>query len=586
MSQRTQGSGDEREATELEAKRAMVEDALARLADERIIERIWERDASVWTTEETGQKIVKNALGWLNSVEFVRERLSDLQGFADEVRAADFKRVMVLGMGGSSLCPEVLRQTFGKRKDDPELLVLDSTDPETIADFTLRASPIERTLFIVASKSGSTIEPLSFYKYFYEQVRAVKGERAGENFIAITDPGTLMERTAMEMNFRRTFLNPSDIGGRYSALSLFGILPAVLMGLDVNEMLRRAEGMIEECREPVTSVGGNPAARLGCAMGALWKSGLDKLTVVTDRNLASLGLWIEQLVAESTGKEGRGILPVASETLGAPEVYGDDRLFVSIHTAAPDEDTERKLEALQEAGFVVLRRTLRDPLDLGAEFFAWEMATAVAGWLLEINPFDQPNVQESKDRTNELLNQYKKSNSLYDDSSPEPFAGDGEMAVFKTGGDKEKATASTQTETSVATAISEHLSGVRSGDYVALLAYLQETPAHDELLRDIGDRIRASYRVAVTFGYGPRYLHSTGQLHKGGANNGVFILLTDEDTTDVEIPNEPYSFGILKQAQSLGDFASLAAHERRAIRVHLGRETRSGLLNLLDIVKQ
>ncbi len=582
VSRETQGSADDRE---LEVKRGMIEDALVRLADERIIERIWERDASVWAKEESDQKIIKNSLGWLNSVEFVRERLGDLQAFADEVRGSRFERVMVLGMGGSSLCPEVLRQTFGKRKDDPELLVLDSTDPDTIADFTLRAAPVERTLFVVASKSGSTIEPLSFYKYFYEAVRATKGERAGENFIAITDSGTLMERTAGEMNFRRTFINPSDIGGRYAALSLFGMLPAVLMGLDVNEMLRRAEGMIEECREPVTAVGGNPAARLGCAMGALWKSGLDKLTIVTDRNLASLGLWIEQLVAESTGKEGRGILPVASETLGAPEVYGADRFFVSIHTAAPDEDAERKLEALQEAGFVVLRRTLRDPLDLGAEFFAWEMATAVAGWLMEINPFDQPNVQESKDRSNELLNRYKESKSLYAQGAPEPVAVEGEMAVFKTDMAGAKRVGTKETKVSVASAINDHLTQAEAGDYVALLAYLQETPAHDELLREAADRIRARFQIAVTFGYGPRYLHSTGQLHKGGADNGIFLLVTDEDQTDVAIPGEPYSFGVLKQAQALGDFAALAVHKRRALRVHLGRETRSGLLNLLEIVK-
>ncbi len=582
VSRETQESADDRE---LEAKREMIEDALVRLADERIIERIWEQDASVWAEEESNQKIIKNSLGWLNSVEFVRARLGDLKAFADEVRGAGFERVMVLGMGGSSLCPEVLRQTFGKRKDDPELLVLDSTDPDTIADFTLRAAPIERTLFVVASKSGSTIEPLSFYKHFYEGVRAVKGERAGENFVAITDPGTLMERTAREMNFRRTFLNPPDIGGRYAALSLFGMLPAVLMGLDVNEMLRRAEGMIEECREPVTSVGGNPAARLGCAMGALWKSGLNKLTIATDRNLASLGLWIEQLVAESTGKEGRGILPVASETLGAPEVYGADRFFVSIHTAAPDEDAERKLEALQEAGFVVLRRTLRDPLDLGAEFFAWEMATAVTGWLMGINPFDQPNVRESKDRTNELLKRYKESDSLYAQGAPEPFAVEGEMAVFKTDADGAKRIGAEEAGASVASAINDHLAQAKAGDYVALLAYLQETPAHDELLREAADRIRARFQIAVTFGYGPRYLHSTGQLHKGGADNGIFLLVTDEDQTDVPIPGEPYSFGVLKEAQALGDFASLAAHKRRALRVHLGRETRSGLLGLLEIVK-
>ncbi|MEJ7577707.1 MAG: hypothetical protein WKF74_11975 [Pyrinomonadaceae bacterium] len=582
VSRETQESADDRE---LEAKREMIEDALVRLADERIIERIWEQDASVWAEEESNQKIIKNSLGWLNSVEFVRARLGDLKAFADEVRGAGFERVMVLGMGGSSLCPEVLRQTFGKRKDDPELLVLDSTDPDTIADFTLRAAPIERTLFVVASKSGSTIEPLSFYKHFYEGVRAVKGERAGENFVAITDPGTLMERTAREMNFRRTFLNPPDIGGRYAALSLFGMLPAVLMGLDVNEMLRRAEGMIEECREPVTSVGGNPAARLGCAMGALWKSGLNKLTIATDRNLASLGLWIEQLVAESTGKEGRGILPVASETLGAPEVYGADRFFVSIHTAAPDEDAERKLEALQEAGFVVLRRTLRDPLDLGAEFFAWEMATAVTGWLMGINPFDQPNVRESKDRTNELLKRYKESDSLYAQGAPEPFAVEGEMAVFKTDADGAKRIGAEEAGASVASAINDHLAQAKAGDYVALLAYLQETPAHDELLREAADRIRARFQIAVTFGYGPRYLHSTGQLHKGGADNGIFLLVTDEDQTDVPIPGEPYSFGVLKEAQALGDFAALAAHKRRALRVHLGRETRSGLLGLLEIVK-
>ncbi|MDX6611802.1 MAG: transaldolase / glucose-6-phosphate isomerase [Blastocatellia bacterium] len=547
----------------------VLSDALERAEREHFVRRIWAKDASLWKSTGSDKKIINNSLGWLTVPHYTAERIDEMETFVGEVRAAGFTHLMLLGMGGSSLCPEVFRRTFGQTEGFPELLVLDTTDPDTISNFESRID-LATTLFIVSSKSGSTIEPLSFYKYFYDRVRSIKGDQAGENFIAITDPGTLMERTAREANFRRIFLNPADIGGRYSALSYFGTVPAALMGCDVREMLQRTLRAVDGSGAAAAAET-NAALRLGCALGALAVQGRDKLTLMTSSQISSLGLWIEQLVAESTGKEGKGIVPIAGEPLGQPDLYGSDRVFVAISVGELGSDDSDRLKALEAAGHPVIRRVLNDPLDLGAEFFVWEFATAVAGALLEINPFDQPNVQESKDNTNSLLEEFKKNGKL---PEQELLADDQGLRIFGT----------QPRGSSASEIIKQHLSAVRPGDYVALLAYMQETSAHEELLQSIRTGLRDRLRVATTTGYGPRFLHSTGQLHKGGPDSGVFIQLTCDAQTDLAIPREPYTFATLRQAQALGDFSSLAKHGRRAIRVHLGSDVDAGLKKLLEKV--
>jgi glucose-6-phosphate isomerase len=573
-------SSQPRQSENLGNNKSTIESALEVLEREHVIRRIWEKEAALWKSDEAHQKIISNALGWLTVVRMMSERTGELEAFSAEVRDAGFTHLMLLGMGGSSLCPEVLRRTFGRREGFPELLVLDTTDPDTIASFERRID-LAHTLFIVSSKSGTTIEPLSFYRYFFHRVTELKGEHAGENFVAITDPGTLMERQATADRFRRIFLNPPDIGGRYSALSYFGMVPAALMGLDVSELLRRALMAVEACSASVPA-SANEGARLGCVMGALARRGRDKLTIVCDESLASLGLWIEQLIAESTGKEGKGIVPVAGETPGSAQNYGSDRVFVAIHTGEIEKELGEKLSMLEESGHPVVYRRLADEYDLGAEFFVWEMATAVAGYLLSINPFDQPNVQESKDNTNRLLEEFKKTGAL-----PQPVAlvGEGELKIYGTAARTTQTSPAQVEQAALSSAIIEFISRAASGDYIALLAYIQETAAHDVLLAAIRTYLRDTLKVATTTGYGPRFLHSTGQLHKGGPDTGIFIQLTDDDQTDLPIPGEPYSFSVLKQAQSLGDFSSLADHHRRALRVHLGSETEAGLKKLLDIIR-
>ncbi|MEO8436394.1 MAG: bifunctional transaldolase/phosoglucose isomerase [Pyrinomonadaceae bacterium] len=550
------------------------EAALQRAEAEGFVRCIWAKDAALWKSTAEHQKIINNSLGWLTVAEWTAQRVDQMQTFAREVREAGFTHLMLLGMGGSSLCPEVFRRTFHRRDGFPELLVLDTTDPYTIADYESRVD-LAKTLFIVSSKSGSTIEPLSFYKYFFERVRSVKHDQAGENFLAITDPGTLMERIAREAAFRQIFLNPPDIGGRYSALSYFGMLPATLMGLDTAGLLHNAIGAMEASGTSIPSEA-NAALRLGCALGALANAGSDKLTLVTSPDVSSLGLWIEQLVAESTGKEGKGIVPVVGEPLGPPEAYGTDRVFVVLSADRLDEETESRLRSLEGKGHPVLRRNLSDASNLCAEFFIWEFATAVAGRLLEINPFDQPNVQESKDNTNSLLAEFKKNGSLPDQALL--ASADGLKVYGAAGGATPGSTTADKPPLDV---IKDHLSRVKPDDYVALLAYIQETNAHDDQLQAIRMRLRDRFQVATTTGYGPRFLHSTGQLHKGGPDSGVFIQITCEANTDLAIPGEPYTFGILRQAQALGDFSSLASRDRRAIRVHLGRDVDAGLKKLL-----
>jgi glucose-6-phosphate isomerase len=504
-----------------------------------IAKRTLAKDASLWTSDETVAKTIENSLGWVNVGDEMLGVVGDLREFADEVRRK-FRHVMVCGMGGSSLCPEVLAQTFGLQPEFPELLVLDSTDPDVLAEFAARIEP-EKCLFIIASKSGTTTEPNVFYKFWHDRVKS------GENFVAITDPETPLVATATEKGFKRTFLNQPDIGGRYSALSYFGMVPAALMGLDIQALLEGAK----------TKVDNMAAMQLGVSIGECVAAGRDKLTFVIDPRLATLGLWIEQLIAESTGKEGKGIVPIVGEPLTDPSFYGDDRVFVSISLKGVTKDIDTKLDALAEAGHPIIRRELADLYDLGAEFYTWEFATACAGWKLGINPFDQPNVQEAKDATKELLAEFTKNGSL-PDSTP---------------------------ETSLSDAVRSQLAQVKPGDYIAFLNYIEETPEIDRRLQQIRTHVRDITRCATTVGYGPRFLHSTGQLHKGGPNTGVFFQIGAKDQTDFPVPGEAYTFSVLKQAQALGDFRALKARDRRVIRIDLGDDLLSGLERLAQAMQ-
>jgi transaldolase/glucose-6-phosphate isomerase len=569
------GNGASRQTAALPLElRDAARDALADAEEIDVIERIWAKDASLWKNEPAQQKIINNALGWLTVPRQMLAGAEELKTFADNLRASQqFRHVMVCGMGGSSLCPEVLRQTFGRQEDFPELLVLDSTDPDTINNFAKQID-VQHCLFIIASKSGTTTEPIVFHKFWYDRLAQI-GTSAGDSFVAITDPGTQMVKAAQADHFRKIFLNQPDIGGRYSALSYFGMAPAALMGLDVSELLKRAVAASESCAATVP-IDQNPAVLLGATMAECALVGRDKLTIVTDEKLASLGLWIEQLIAESTGKEGKGIIPIAGEPLAAPSSYGDDRLFVSISVQSADENPQ--LKALEAAGHPVVYRQLNDVYDLGCEFFVWEMATAFAGWRLGINPFDQPNVQESKDATKALLEKYKSEGKLPEQAAS---ASDGQLTVYA--GAEVGASSS---RGSVQDILRAHCGKIKPGDYVALLAYLEETPETETALQGIRASIRDATRSATTMGYGPRFLHSTGQLHKGGPDSGVFIQITAPDKVDFPIPSEPYTFSILKDAQALGDFQSLLAHGRRAIRVDLGSDVLAGLQKLSEMIRQ
>ncbi len=566
----------ERQTATLGAYGEEVQGAIQRAEKEQWVRRIWNKDATLWKDDEQHKKIIKNALGWVTVVDQMLEASDELSAFADRVRGDGFTHVMLLGMGGSSLCPEVFRRTFGKREDYPQLHVLDSTDPDTVADFESRID-MEHTLFIVSSKSGTTTEPLVFYKYFFDRVRRIKGERAGENFIAITDPDTLMEQMAKGDGFRRIFLNPADIGGRYSALTYFGMVPAALQGFGFKALLDRADRAVHACAHYIPAAD-NPAVRLGTILGVCADAGRDKLTLSTSPEISSLGLWVEQLIAESTGKEGKGIIPIAGEPLGAPSVYGNDRLFVHISVGPPDPDTDAKLRALEGAGHPVVRRTLHDALDLGEEFYVWELSTAIAGVIIGIDAFDQPNVQESKDNTRHLLEEYKTNGALPEQD--EAAQGRGLTALASSDTIQELGAG-----LSIADFIVAHLKRAGEGDYVALCDYIQESAEHEAAIQAIRVHLRDALKVATTTGYGPRFLHSTGQLHKGGPASGVFLQLTADAKKDVPIPGEPYTFGVLKQAQALGDFHSLASRNRRAIRVHLGTDAEAGLKAILEIVQ-
>jgi glucose-6-phosphate isomerase len=555
----------------LSSQQAEFDSALAELKAKKVVPRIWKKDATVWSDEPDHQKIIANSLGWLTVPGKVLEHINELTSFAAEIRGAGFTHAVVLGMGGSSLCPEVLRHSFGKQEGFPELLVLDSTVPAAVAHIESQVK-LESTLFIVASKSGSTTEPQMFERYFYDRVKQVKGAKVGENFVAVTDPGTLLENQARELGYRKTFVNWADIGGRYSALSFFGMVPFAVMGGDVETLLTRAVTVAHACQNEDAAA--NPGAALGVLLGSLANKGVDKLTLVASPQIASLGLWIEQLVAESTGKGGKGIVPIAGEALGGVGDYGRDRVFASIAVGEGEPSVNATLDALENSGFYVVHQQLSGPLDLGATFFIWEFATAVASSLLKIDAFDQPNVQESKDNTKRLLGEFVSKGTL---PKQEALVSEGDLKLYS----EDHALGST-----LDAAIAAHLKKVRAGDYVAITQYFVESAEAEALVQQLRLAVRTKTHAASTTGYGPRFLHSTGQLHKGGGNNGVFLQLTSQDARDVAIPREPFGFSILKQAQALGDLESLVKHGRRAVRVDLGLDVVAGLKRLLKAVQQ
>jgi glucose-6-phosphate isomerase len=522
---------------------------LEELIASQLVPRMWRRDVTAWTKDpgSADGKSIANRLGWLDLPTAMQPQLPSVESVADAVRRDGIRRVYLLGMGGSSLCAEVIRVVHRVAADHPDLVVLDTTDEATIVG-TLQDLDPKRTLFLVASKSGGTIEPASLEKLYWQHMTQAIGNDAGSHFVAITDPGTALAGLAKERGYRHSFLNPADIGGRFSALSLFGLVPGALIGAPDAKMLSAGDDMARACRLEAEQ---NPGLELGAFFGRAAREGRDKLTVVLPRSLQTLGLWIEQLVAESTGKHSKGALPVVDEPLGTPQDYGDDRCFVSVSAGGESPDGA-KLDALEKAGHPVLRLNTRADA-LGAEFFRWEFATAVAGAVLEINPFDEPNVQEAKDKTREIL-----SKGTFGEGPATASAGP--VAVY-----------SRFAGATPAAVVRAALDSLRPRDYVAFLSYLPANPATESSVASIRQSIRARKRVASTFGVGPRYLHSTGQYHKGGPNTLVAFVITSDDETQTPIPGTPYTFAQLKRAQALGDVQALEAHGRRTVRIHLAR---------------
>lgn len=540
------------------------------------MKRLWDRDASLWTgTDES------NWLGWLDIVEEQSAQREHLQKFAKEVQTRGFEYILLLGMGGSSLCPEVLRMTFGHIPHFPVLHVLDSTDPAQVKAFEHQID-ISKTLFIVSSKSGSTLEPNIFKQYFFERTKqTLGGHEAGGHFIAITDPGSKMQQVAEADKFLHVFFGRPSIGGRYSALSNFGMIPAAAIGLDTRKFLSRAAEMVRGCA-PSAAVQENPGAALGIILGAAANAGRDKVTIITSPGISDLGAWLEQLLAESTGKIGKGIIPVDRERLGSPDVYGNDRLFAYLrleNDAHTDQDA--KLDALEKAGQPVVRITMSDIYDLGAEFFRWEIATAVAGAIIGINAFNQPDVEASKLATRSLTSEYEKTGSL---PSEKPFFEDSGMKLFS---DEKNAAelAKLASDKSLAGYLNAHLSRIKAADYFAVLGYVQMNAEHEKALQEIRHAVRDSKHVATCLGFGPRFLHSTGQAYKGGPNTGVFLQITCDDSVQLPVPGQKYTFGIVKAAQARGDFQVLAERGRRALRVHVAGDLKAGLARLQSAVK-
>ncbi|MBD2531764.1 bifunctional transaldolase/phosoglucose isomerase [Nostoc flagelliforme FACHB-838] len=542
------------------------------------IRRLWSHDASLWTGADENRW-----LGWLGITEDQLAQIDYLKQLAQEVKDSGFSHVVLLGMGGSSLCPEVMKLTFGKVAGYPELLVLDSTDPAQIQTL-LNQINFTKTLFIVSSKSGSTLEPNIFKQYFFDRVQQILGaESAGNHFIAITDPGSQLQHIAEDDNFRHIFFGVPSIGGRYSALSNFGMVPAAAMGVDVAKLLDSAEEMVHSCA-PSVPAKDNPGVVLGIILGALANQGRDKVTLITSPLIADLGGWLEQLLAESTGKDNLGLIPIDREPLGDPKVYGSDRLFVYIRLeSAPDPNQDAAVAALEQAGQPTVRISVANPYQLGQEFFRWEIATAVAGSIIGINAFNQPDVEASKIATRQLTTEYEITGALPPETPIFTEAGiklftDPKNAVFLSevvGHDQ-----------SLVSYLRVHLNQLQGGDYFALLAYIEMNESHQAQLQVIRQLVRDSKQVATCLGFGPRFLHSTGQAYKGGPNTGVFLQITCDDAVNLPVTGQRYSFGVVKAAQARGDFQVLSDRNRRALRLHFGKDVQASLELLQTVIKQ
>ncbi len=547
----------------LGAYQARVADRLRAWQHAGFARRLWQKDPTLWAPSP--QPEIADRLGWLNLPEMRREQVDDLTAFATEIKIAGFRHVVVLGMGGSSLAPDVFRATFEPAAGYPVLVVLDSTHPAAVRAVEAQVD-LARTLFIVSSKSGTTVEPLSFFRYFW--ARVAEGSRTpGHHFVAITDPGTPLEHLAHDRGFRRVFQAPPDVGGRYSALTVFGLVPAALMGVDLQRLLDRARRMAK-ASAPSVPEADNPTLVLGAALGELTLVGRDKVTFETTPGLAAFPAWVEQLIAESTGKKGKGIIPIVGEAPASPHVYGPDRFFVHLYL---DQDDAVALDArgaaLEASGHPVARIQLTETADLGQEFFRWECGVAAAGAVLGINPFDQPDVELAKDLARQAMGR---------DRSSLTVAGPNLPVVSVQPGTPQDA---------VATALRSWMNQARPGDYVALQAYLEPSAAATAALERVRLLLRDRLALATTVGYGPRFLHSTGQLHKGGPSTGLFLQLTDDPTTDLAVPESDYTFGALLRAQALGDLLALQQRGRRVLRVALGTDSALGLRHVTDALQ-
>jgi len=552
-----------------------VSGSMDQLKKDGIVSRIWDRDHTVW--KENPSEIA-NRLGWLDSPGKMQGEISRIDDLLRKVREEGYTDALLMGMGGSSLGSDLFSRIFGPGEGCLNLEVLDSTDPAAVKDHAGRLDPA-RTLFIVSTKSGTTSETISFFKYFYNMTEARVGkEKTGDHFVAITDPGSSLESVASDLHFREIFLNDPDIGGRYSVLSLFGLVPAGLLGLDLGLLLERARAMASECQAPLTTFNGeNTGTILGAVMGTLHNLGINKLTLIMSPRISPLGPWLEQLLAESTGKEGKGILPVEGENPATPGVYGKDRLFAHL-TLEEDDHFREEILGLEKAGYPVIRIKLGDLHDLGTEFFRWEWATSVAGHLMGINPFDQPNVESAKAQTRKLLEAYRRDGRL---PHLTPSFRDSAMDVY-----------SDSSGTGIAGTFGTFMARAQPGNYAAIQAYLNPNRKIILALQNLRHAIRDRHRIAATVGFGPRFLHSTGQLHKGDAGKGMFIQITADDREDLPIPDEPgrdgssLTFSILKEAQASGDRQALIEAGRRVIRFHIHEDIVEGIERLTEGVEK
>jgi transaldolase/glucose-6-phosphate isomerase len=538
------------------------------------VARLWNKDASIWTGADES-----NWLGWLSITDAQLASIDTLKQIAEDIMKAGYRHALLLGMGGSSLCPEVLRMTFGKIAGHPELHVLDSTDPAQIKAIEAQVE-LSSLVCIVSSKSGSTLEPNIYKQYFFDRVKSAVGDaEVGNRFIAVTDPGSKMQKVAEGDKFRKVFFGDPSIGGRYSALSNFGMVPGAVMGMDIPKFLATTKEMVDACGATVAA-DVNPGVLLGTVLGVAATQGRDKITFITSPGISDLGAWLEQLIAESTGKIGKGIIPVDREFLAGPEVYGNDRVFAYLRLdSAPDAKQEAQVAALEKAGQPVVRISLPDIYTLGQEFFRWEIATAVAGSIIGINAFNQPDVEASKIETRKLTDEYESTGKL---PAEAPFFEGSGIKLYA----DEKNTAALKGGKSLVDVLKAHLSRIQAGDYFGVLGYITMNAANEGALQAIRHWVRDTKKVATVLGFGPRFLHSTGQAYKGGPNSGVFLQITCDDAVDLPVPGQKYTFGIVKAAQARGDFAVLAERGRRALRVHLGKDVKAGLSTLADAVKQ